>query len=702
MLQEEIGLTHYLEVLWRRRWAIVVVFTIVFCVFSIGIALKKTDFQAQSKVVVKNDIYNRQSMLTFAVGTDAPATTVSPEAYEQIINGLPFAERVGQYLTMEGLPLDPIEIHSALKAIYQPPDLITIIATSKDSERAVQFANTAATVFVEYTKSLLSEQLMKGRETARIRQHIAQKEVESLENRITEYHRELGFIDISEHMIVLRRKVADFEQARGEVITELEIRQAHRQELLNLAQAGSAGDLHLEDPRIEEYRELQMAISSARIKYTDNHPKLKNLRMQVGEIESRLQEAIARTGSSLSPEAFLTLKEDLAMTEGQIANVETAIESWTRQIEEVEDTLAIFPEKLAYLTGLRTELEAAHENLTIWTTRLEEVDFKDSMAPANASIVEAAIFAGPALGKPTMVLLAMIIAVMMALGTGLIAEFADTTLREPEEILTMIGLPYLGSIVKIKEPRQIVFENGHPILQVGEAYTRVYSNIKFAEVENPFRSIMVTSARKGEGKSTTLMNLACAIAAAGKRVIVVDSDLRNPTLPRILGLNYKDGLTSVMAGETTLDEALKETDHPGLQILPGGPTPPNPAELLHSRAMKDIIKQLEERADLVIFDTPPILLVADAMLLGGEVNAAIMVAESGGVSRKAVLQVKESLEKSKVRILGVILNKVLETPGAFYNYYSYYKSYREPEAEAPQQGAVAWLKGIRKTMGGRS
>jgi capsular exopolysaccharide synthesis family protein len=260
--------------------------------------------------------------------------------------------------------------------------------------------------------------------------------------------------------------------------------------------------------------------------------------------------------------------------------------------------------------------------------------------------------------------------------------------------------------MKMKNPREAVFSDGKPIHQVAETYARIYSNIKFAELEQPIRSILVTSARKNEGKSTTLVNLACAVAAAGKQVIIVDADMRNPTMQRILGTKYHNGLTSVLAGERTLDDVIRETSHLNLRILPAGPLPPNPAELLHSQAMKDLIAEVERRADLVLFDSPPALLVADAMLLAGELDSAVLVAESGGISRKAVFQVKESLHLAKARILGVILNKVQESPGSLYNYYAYYKTYREPEpaeepVEEPAKEKVAWYKGIRKTMGGR-
>jgi capsular exopolysaccharide synthesis family protein len=145
------------------------------------------------------------------------------------------------------------------------------------------------------------------------------------------------------------------------------------------------------------------------------------------------------------------------------------------------------------------------------------------------------------------------------------------------------------------------------------------------------------------------------------------------------------------------------TDHPGLRLLPAGPLPPNPAELLHSQPMKDLIAAVESRADMVFFDAPPVLLVADAMLLAGELDAAILVAESGGISRRLVQQVKESLGVAKARILGVILNKVQESGGSFYNYYYYYRGQSQEEEEAPTKSKVARLKdGLRKTMGGRS
>ena len=704
MQQEDIGLQHYFDVLWRRRWVIAAVMTIVMSLSTIGILLSKTTYKVHSLVAVKNNFYYRAPIMSFSEGTETPATTLTGESYIPVINGLPFAEKVAENLLMSGMPLEVSEVAAAIKGEFQQPDLILIHASSTEPEKAVAIANAAAAVFVSDTKAVVTQELDNGRESALAFQSKYKKELEDLEVGIGQFRRAMGFVDIDSEMQGLREKAARFEAARGEVITKLEIAQTHKKDLLKLANTGSMGDVNLDDPRIEEYRKLQLAVTDARVRYTDDHPAMRNLLNEIDNIEKRLKGAIARSGTNLTLEAFLTLKEDLSKTDAEIVDLQTAIDSWTRQIDEIRRALEGYPEKLAQLQSMQTMQTSARESYKSWSDRLQEIEFKKSMVPGNAEILDRAVKPSPAISKPTSLVLAFLVSLMLSFGIGFLIEFADTTLRTPEEITGVVGLGYLGSISKVDEPRPVVFSDGKPINQVAEAYTRIYSNIKFAEVESPLHSILITSAYKGEGKSTSLVNLACAIAAAGKRVIVVDTDLRNPTLQRILGLKHSIGVTSVLAGEAMLDDAIRPAGHPGLEILPSGPIPPNPAELLHSQRMKEMIKELESRYDLVIFDSPPTLLVADAMLLGGELDAAIIVAESGGVSRRAVQQVKESLQLSKTRILGVILNKVLQTAGAYYNYYSYYK-YHEMASDEPQT-KVGWIKGglgsIRRSMGGKS
>src|SRR5262249_9948472 len=150
-----IGLQHYLEVLWRRKWAIIAVFTIVWSLSLIGIVLSHTKYKVSSLVAVKNQMYWRAPMLSFAQGTDAPDTTLSGQAYEDISNGLPFAEKVADYLLKEGMPRDPGAVAAAIQAEYLEPDRIRIDSVSTDPDEAVAMANAAANVFVEESKGTM-------------------------------------------------------------------------------------------------------------------------------------------------------------------------------------------------------------------------------------------------------------------------------------------------------------------------------------------------------------------------------------------------------------------------------------------------------------------------------------------------------------------------------------------------------------------
>jgi len=705
MAQEELGLHHYAEVLWRRKWVMLSVFTVIFSIATIWVSMSKTVYKVTSLVAVKSQLYYRPPILSFAPGTDRPDLSLHGESYVEIINGLPFAEKVANSLAAQLIPADPDEVRASINSEFKEPDLILIHATHVDKDRAVVFANTAADTFVTDTKDSIKAELVTAAQFLRGEMEQAAKDLKACEEAITHFKEGLGFVNINDEITNLKGTISEFEKARATTQTEFEVLQAHRTEILRLAKlSNNSGDeIPLDDPQVEDLRRLQTALSDARLRYTDSHPTVKNLTTQIRSLEDRMRAILSASGSTLSPEKYIALRDDLLKTDALLADRKIALESWDRQIAAVRTRLADFPQKQNQIEALEARATESRQRYNSMRDKLDNINIQKEMVQGNASVVDLAKAPLPATRKSTSITMALIVSLMLALGFGFIAEFADSTLRNAEEVNRVLGLSFLGSIIKLREPRQLVFGEGKAIHQIAESYTKIYSNIKFAAVEGPLRSILVTSARKGEGKSTTLVNLACAIAASGKRVLVVDTDLRNPTLQRILGTRHKLGLTSVLAGECTPDEAIQATTHPGLSILPSGPIPPNPAELVQSAAMKEIIADLETRADIVIFDSPPTLLVADAMLISGELNAAIIVTQAGGVTTKEVRQVRDTLQLAKARILGVILNKVQESPGAYYaNYYSYYRYYQQPEEKEPETvGAMAWLRGSMKSLNSR-
>jgi capsular exopolysaccharide synthesis family protein len=205
------------------------------------------------------------------------------------------------------------------------------------------------------------------------------------------------------------------------------------------------------------------------------------------------------------------------------------------------------------------------------------------------------------------------------------------------------------SLITLTDPRS----------SVAEAFRTLRTNLEFSSLDSPVRTLVVTSAGPGEGKSTTLANLAITTAQAEKKVYLVDCDLRRPTLHRLFGTTNDVGLTDMIRDEALRDAPpLQETQVPGLWLLTSGPLPPNPSELLGSRRMEEIIAKLKEQADVVLFDSPPSTVVTDAAVLASRVDGVLLVFSAGRTKRDHAQKAKALMEKVNARLVGVVLNNV--------------------------------------------
>ncbi|WP_368895613.1 CpsD/CapB family tyrosine-protein kinase [Priestia megaterium] len=204
---------------------------------------------------------------------------------------------------------------------------------------------------------------------------------------------------------------------------------------------------------------------------------------------------------------------------------------------------------------------------------------------------------------------------------------------------------------------------------VAEQYRTIRTNIQFSNVDQDIKTIVVTSSGAEEGKSTTTSNLATVYAQQGLNVLLIDADLRKPTGHYTFRLENHIGLTNVLTRQSTLAQAVQESEIPHLSVLTSGPIPPNPSELLASAQMAELLKEMKEQFDMVIFDTPPILAVADAQILANQVDGTILVVSSGKTEKDAALKSKELLSNAKSKLLGVVLNNRKVEEGNYYYYY---------------------------------
>jgi non-specific protein-tyrosine kinase len=369
--------------------------------------------------------------------------------------------------------------------------------------------------------------------------------------------------------------------------------------------------------------------------------------------------------------------------EEQAASLPTMIQAAQEEIQQLEAGLgdAFSAREIQDIQG---QINTLQNQVNSWRATFAQYQLLLGDTGANVLRVleEAPLPTYPIASRQMMqVLMAAAVGMILALGAVFAVEYLDDTLKSPEDAARASGLTAIGAITRIsgEAPSEKLVTILHPKSPISEAYRVMRTNLQFSSVDKPFKTLVVTSPSPVEGKSTTLANLGVVMAEAGQSVILVDTDLRRPMLHKIFQLQNKEGLTGILVRPgLEMDGHLQETGIDNLRVLTSGPLPPNPAELLSSKKMRYLIQQLQQRADIVVFDTPPALPIADAALLATQTDGVLVVAEAGKTRKTAVQQVVERLQNVGANLLGVALNRISPRwRGGGYYYYYYYYHYSE-------------------------
>ncbi len=265
--------------------------------------------------------------------------------------------------------------------------------------------------------------------------------------------------------------------------------------------------------------------------------------------------------------------------------------------------------------------------------------------------------------------LGVLLGILFGVGVALLRNLLDTKIRSEDDVRAITESPLLGVIGHDdKVPAHPIILRDEPLSAAAESVRRLRTNIKFTDVGDHPRSIVITSAIPGEGKSTTALNLAVALADAGSRVILVDADLRRPSVASCMGMEGRVGLTTVLIGRAELRDVIQHWQNSTLDVLASGRIPPNPSELLGSAAMERLLGELTARYDVVLLDTPPLLPVTDAAVLSGLVGGSLLVIGADRVHRPQLQQAIESLQTAGAHLHGVVVNKIARQEAAAYVY----------------------------------
>ncbi|HEY3284907.1 MAG TPA: polysaccharide biosynthesis tyrosine autokinase [Armatimonadota bacterium] len=406
-------------------------------------------------------------------------------------------------------------------------------------------------------------------------------------------------------------------------------------------------------------------LASAEATYKPNSSRLESFRARVREVEASLQAEQAAhpqiVSSTRTPNSvYESLEKELATAEARLRNVRADQEQNRAQLNALEAEVAKLPSREVEVAGV-TRGRSAQDDAYKWLSlQYYQAKLDETSRQPTAKIVETALDPGDKV-RPKKIMtmfLGLVLGLVLSLGAAFLAEGLDTRVRTQEQANRALGgLPVLGAI-----PRQ----SGRPLplalaadgqLAISEAYRALRTSIQAGAGNQGMKSILVTSAGLGEGKSTTVANLALAMARAGARIVVIDADLRRPTLHEYFGVPKEPGLTDVLRGKLKAAQALRESPIPGVWVLPSGDLSGAAATLLDTDAMRRLLDELAQGADVLILDSPAALPVPDAGVLSSMVDGTLLVLGSGQVARDAAAQAQAALVRAGGRVIGAVLNR---------------------------------------------
>jgi polysaccharide biosynthesis transport protein len=364
--------------------------------------------------------------------------------------------------------------------------------------------------------------------------------------------------------------------------------------------------------------------------------------------------------------------------EAALANERSLAEALERQKDEA---FALDRKGIEYGV-LRREAESNRQIYESLMQRAKETGVSSQLRATNIRVVDPAeIPRGPVYPRTrTNLMLGMLAGLVAGVGLAFLFDRLDNRVKSPEEIKQRLGLPFLGLVPLVDVDKTFLarplLNNGVPAHFV-ESFRRVRSNVLFASAEEGGKSLLVTSTGPGEGKTLVASNLAIALAQAGERVLLLDADMRRPRVHELMARNQVPGLSSVLVDQAKPSEAIVQTDLQNLWVLPSGPHPPNPAELLGSRRFANLLARFTNHFDWVVIDSPPVMAVTDATIVAHRTTGVVFVIGSEMTSRHAAESAVDHLHAARAVIAGAVLNRVNIERNAYYYSRYYRREYRD-------------------------
>ena len=724
-------LREYMRVLIKRKWMVISVIAGIFLIVAVASLRQTPIYEAVGQIVVNKADSN---LITFKDSVpvvdyydqsdlDTEVRILQSDLMAlQVIRQLNLDKRPefgGSDRTQANLVADPLQSDSnrtsALLGSFRGNLKVTLIPntrvmeihySSTDPQLAASAVNTLAATYVEQNFKTKFESTMQASDWLSKQLVDLQMKVETSQEKLVRYQKEHEILGTDEKQNIITAKldelnkemtVAESDRMQKEAVyrqTESNDPVAIAAAIISDSPTGGTGT-GLLDKLHDQQASLRIQVAELSTQFGPSYPKVEQLDNQIKEIDHQLQLETSKAVDHLKQRYLAALQRETMLR--------AAFDKQKQEANKLNESAIEYSILKRDVDSNRTLYEGLLE-------KLKEAGVTAGLRSNNFRIInEARVPSSPSEPNiPRNLSFALVLGVISGIGLAFMLENMDNTVRTPEQAQIISGLPSLGMIplgsksvhgasgkrLALTPAKEVVetVTQIRPQSQMAESYRALRTSLLLSNLGAPPKVIMVTSARPQEGKTTTSINTAIVLAQKGVRVLLVDADLRRPSVHKALGMGPRSGLSNVLTGSATLQQTITTSPIlPNLLIIPAGTPPPNPAELLASSNMRDLIAELRQQFDHIVIDTPPTLSVTDAVVLSPRADATILVIRSGHTTKQALRRARDILTQVNAHVAGVLLNAVDLTSPDYYYYYEYqgkYSQYYNEDTDGVEPKAV--------------
>ncbi len=736
--QEQIDLRDYLRVILKRRWTIFTVFAIIVITVAIHTYTATPIYKATTRLVIEKENPNVVS-IEEVMAIDSSGTDYYQTQYK-IIESRTVARAVIKRLHLEDseeffpkpkdnfitrlkqsiretsqswkdsikslIKTDKDETPGATEEYDQDSSLVSdfivrievspirnsrlldLSFEAKNPVLATKITNTLARAYINQNLELKLRAVQDAIKWLHQRIEVERKKVQTAEQALLKYKEKYGIITnftsdteqvTAQKLAQLNVQVVDAESTRVEAETR------YRQALSLQGSPDMLGSIPevLSNELIHEIKKIEVELykrmSELSKKYGKNHPQMVAMEAELKTLESRKGKEINRVINSLKNQYQVVLAKENSLKA-----------SFAKQKRE---SLDLNQKAIAY-SVLNREVESARDMYDLLIKRFKETTLTEDMRTGNIRVIDRAeVPRSPVKPKKKRnLLLAIIVGLVAGIGLAFFFEYLDNTIKIPEDLKQHLNISYLGPTPLIEskaktpagdESVPALVCSHSPKSTASESYRGIRTNLLFSTAGSAPQVILVTSASPRDGKTMTVSNIAITMAQSGSKVVIIDCDLRRPKIHKIFDVARDRGLTNLLVGTDGLEKTVIHSQIPNLDLIPSGPLPPNPSELLGSKKMADLVKVLRKRYTRILIDSPPITAVADSLIISKYVDGVALVIRAGDTVRDVAKNSINQLQAVGANILGGILNAVDigKDKYYYYYYYQYYNYYYGDDGE---------------------